>query len=131
MELTTTRESGCGSLRGLSWHGELASWDAQASSDQGVLRMEILPEPQLSHNGRDIALAARHPVPDPKLEQLGYVDQLLDTWAGGAGQGVEEARAVLEVIAAAYSSAAVGGEEVTLPFAGNRTATPLQLWRGG
>jgi predicted dehydrogenase len=115
----------------VSWRGELASWDAQASSDQGVLRLEILPEPQLSHNGRDVALAARHAVPDPRLEELGYVDQLLDTWAGGAGQSVEDARAVLEVIAAAYSSAGADGAEITLPFTGDRTATPMQLWREG
>ncbi len=37
---------------------------------------------------------------------------------------------MLEVICAAYRSAGSGGDEVTLPFDGDRTATPLQLWKG-
>lgn len=46
------------------------------------------------------------------------------------GQSLEDARLVLEIICAAYQSAGSGGDEVALPFAGNRELTPMQLWQG-
>ena len=42
----------------------------------------------------------------------------------------DAARDVLEVICAAYASAGDGGTEVPVPFAGDRTLTPMHLWRG-
>jgi hypothetical protein len=96
-----------------------------------VLRLELLPEVLLEHDGEPVALAARHQVPDPRVEQFGYVDQLLDLAAEDpTGQTVDQAREVLEVICAAYASAGAGGELVALPFTGDRDATPMQLWRG-
>lgn len=115
----------------VSWRGEHASWDAQAASDTGVLRLELLPEPLLEVDGVEVALTSRHDVPDPRIEQLGYVDQLLDAVAPTPkGQSVAAARDVLEVICAGYASAGAGGAEVPLPFTGDRDATPLQLWHG-
>lgn len=115
----------------VSWRGDEVVWDAQAASDTGVLRLELLPEMVLESNGEPVSVASRYDAPDPRIEQLGYVDQLLAI-AGGdeAGQSLDEARRVLEVICAASASAGRGGVEVALPFDGDRSATPLQLWRG-
>jgi predicted dehydrogenase len=115
----------------VSWTADEVAWDLQAASDTGVLRLELLPEVLLEHDGEPVALPTRHEVPDPRLEQLGYVDQLLDLVEGSdTGQTAAQGREVLEVICAAYASAAAGGDEVSLPFAGPRDATPMQLWRG-
>lgn len=123
--------SGLVSTLTVSWTAPEVAWDLQAASDTGVLRLELLPEVLLEHDGEPVALAARHQVPDPRVEQFGYVDQLLDLVAEDpAGQTVEQARDVLEVICAAYASAGAGGELVALPFTGDRDATPMQLWRG-
>ena len=116
----------------VSWRGDEVLWDAQAASGAGVLRLELLPELLLEADGEPVTVPSRYEVPDPRIEQLGYVDQLL-ALAGeddAAGQTVHAARQVLEVIVAAYSSAGRGGDEVGLPFDGDRSATPLQLWRG-
>lgn len=113
----------------VSWRSTDAHWDAQAASDDGVLRLELVPALLLEANGEPVALARRHDVPDERIELLGYVDQLLDLVAAGPGQSVEDARAVLEIVCAAYDSAGRGGAEVPLPFAGDRDATPTQLWR--
>ena len=115
----------------VSWRGDEVVWDAQAASDGGVLRLELLPEVLLEANGEPVPLPSRHEVADPRIEQLGYVDQLLDLVGDDeAGQRPAAARTVLEVICAGYASAGRGGAEVSLPFTGERTATPLQLWRG-
>jgi predicted dehydrogenase len=115
-----------------AWAGTEPHWELQAAGDRGVVRMELVPEIVVEADGEELALPGpRHAAADPTLERFGYVDQLLDMAAGGAGaQRPEQARQVLEVICAASASAAGGGSEVVLPFAGDRTATPLQLWRG-
>lgn len=116
----------------VSWTAEVPLWDVQAASDRGVLRIELLPEVLVEHDGDPVALSSRHDVVDPRLEQLGYVDQLLDLLGGepDRGQSLESARSVLEVICAAYRSAGLDGTEVTVPFDGDRHATPMSLWRG-
>jgi predicted dehydrogenase len=115
----------------VSWTSDQVVWDLQSASGTGVLRVELLPEILVEHNGEPIALPGpRHQVPDPRLEQFGYVDQLADLLGDApGGQDVHAARQVLEVICAAYASAGEGGSEVTLPFTGDRTRTPMQLWR--
>lgn len=129
----------------VSWVSEHTIWEAQAASDSGVLRLELLPEVLLEFGGEPVELSSRHPGVEPLLEQFGYVDQLLDLAAqdrGRPGQDAESARAVLEVICAAYASAGTArtragtggsgeiGDEVAIPFTGDRTRTPLSLWRG-
>lgn len=115
----------------VSWTSPEPTWDLQAAGDELVLRWELLPELRLEHNGDEVALASRFDAADPRLEQFGYVDQLLDTLgSAGVGQTVEQAVAVLEVICAAYASAGSGGSEVALPFTGDRSRTPMQHWRG-
>ncbi len=114
----------------VSWRSEVAQWDLQAAGDDGVLRLELLPEVTLEANGDRVGVPLRHDAPDPRLESLGYIDQLLDTAGGGPGQDLDAARAVLEVICAAYASAGRDGVEVDLPFTGDRARTPMELWRG-
>jgi predicted dehydrogenase len=115
----------------VSWTAPEVTWDLQAASDTGVLRLELLPEIALEHDGEPVQVPLRHDVADPRLEQLGYVDQLLDLVADDpVGQTMAAARQVLEVICAAYDSAGRDGAEVALPFSGDRGLTPLQLWRG-
>lgn len=148
-ELTTNRTDGADDLAevrirfgsGLiaeltvSWRADHGMWDAQAAGEGGVVRLELLPDVQLEVDGDPVPVLLRHSVPDPRLEQLGYVDQLLDVVASDpdgapAGQTLTDARRVLEVICAGYASAGDGGAEVPLPFTGDRSATPLLLWRG-
>ena len=115
----------------VSWVSTDTVWEAQAASDTGVLRLELLPEVRLEHDGEPVPVALSHPDADPSLEQFGYVDQLLDLVDGARekGQTVHAARHVLELICAAYRSAGTG-DEVPLPFDGDRTLTPMELWRG-
>ncbi|MHB1137434.1 MAG: Gfo/Idh/MocA family protein [Microthrixaceae bacterium] len=114
----------------VSWVSSDTVWEAQAASDTGVLRLELLPEVTLEHDGEPVPVALRHGG-EPSLEQFGYVDQLLDLVAeeDRPGQTVQAARDVLEVICAGYRSAG-RGEEVTLPLAEDLDLTPMQLWKG-
>ena len=134
-------ESGLIATIEVSWVSDHTVWEAQAASALGVLRMELLPEVRLEFSGEPVEVPLRHTGVEPMLEQFGYVDQLLDLVArdpNRPGQRVEAARDVLEVICAAYASAAsahdgVGdglGDEVTVPTAFDRTRTPMSLWRG-
>lgn len=117
----------------VSWTAPTPTWDVQAASAHGVLRIELLPDLLVEHDGEPVDVPTRHEAVDPRLEQLGYIDQLLDLLAGSddRGQSIDAARHVLEVICAAYLSAGRNGEATELPFAGDRTATPLELWRRG
>ncbi len=112
----------------VSWTASEPEWSVQAASPRGVLRVELLPEVVLEHDGEPIAVGSRHRVPDPRLEQMGYVDQLLDLVAGRPGQDLHAAREVLDVICGAYASAGSDGERVPLPFGGDRRLTPRELW---
>ncbi len=114
----------------VSWTAPEVAWDLQAAAPDGVLRLEVLPEVLLEHDGEPVAVADRHEVADPRVERLGYVDQLIDLMSDEpVGQDLRAARHVLEVICAAYSSAAQSGSEVALPFEGDRSLTPMQHWR--
>ncbi len=126
-------ESGLRASIEISWVSEFTVWEAQASSETGVLRIELIPEVLLEHNGDSVAIALRHPQADATLEQFGYVDQLLDLISldpNRPGQTAEQARTILEIICASYQSARHQGNEVQLPFNGDRSLTPMQLWKG-
>jgi hypothetical protein len=111
-----------------------AVWDAQASSDDGVVRAEIMPLTSLEHNGEPIVLpTVAHAMTE--LERFGYINQLAAcaaSMADGAGLFMDArfGRFVLDVVCAAYASASRAGEAVAVPFAGPRDRTPHQLWRG-
>ncbi len=116
----------------VSWTAQDPYWGAQAASDSGVLRIELVPEPSLEFNGEPVPIPLRHQTPDSRIESMGYVDQLLDLVSDqdhGRGQSAVAARDVLEVICAGYASAGVGGTEIPLPFAGDRTVLPIRHWR--
>jgi predicted dehydrogenase len=126
-------ESGLRASIEISWVSEFTVWEAQASSETGVLRIELIPEVVLEHNGEPVAIALQHPQADPTLEQFGYVDQLLDLISldpNRPGQTADQARTILEIICASYQSAGQEGNEVHLPFEGDRSLTPMQLWKG-
>ena len=134
-EVMVTYASGLEARVESSWqHGPLPLWDAQLASASGVLRAELLPDPQLEHNGDAVDLP---PVstPVPQIEQFGYLAQMR-ALASDVEHGTTPlmsasfGRFVLDVVCAAYRSAGRDGAPETLPFSGARDRTPLQLWRG-
>lgn len=121
----------------VSWTATDVEWSIQAAAADGVIRVELSPGMLVELDGEPVPIVELHDgLADPVLERMGYVGQLRDMAAGVngdvavAGQTPEAARAVLEVICAAYASAGAGGEEVAVPFTGDRCLTPMQLWRG-
>lgn len=118
----------------VSWRETDAVWDFQAASDQGVVFLELLPEPTLERSGEPVDLGT--PPPDdeaPQLHALGYVEQLRDArrmWQDGRGSTVSDVyvgRDCLEVVCAASTAARTGTEE-PLPFTGPRDRPPIELW---
>lgn len=111
------------------------TWEFQAASDTGVVRLELTPMLYLERNGDPVALPAprRSLTGIPQLDQYGYVGQLEAVQAGldgDAGQTVDvsHGRTVTEVICAAYSSARDGGSVIALPFAGPTGRSAMALW---
>ena len=122
----------------LSWGpaGSATEWSAQMANDSGAVRVEFRPEATVEVDGRgvDLPRVADGSV-DPRVYDLGYLAQIEGFGAVLAGRGGRVCpagfgRAVLEIICAAYASAADDGGAVELPFNGRRDLTPLQLWRG-
>ena len=118
-----------------SWRGaDTPTWDAQASSPSGVVRLELLPEVRLERDGEGVDLPAAPDGVVPQLYELGYLDQL-STFADDVRAGRPPAlgaafgRDVLDAVCGAYQSAGQAGEWVALPFAGPRDRTPIELWR--
>jgi myo-inositol 2-dehydrogenase / D-chiro-inositol 1-dehydrogenase len=118
-----------------SWRaGPTPHWDAQVASATGVLRAELLPEPDLEVDGTPVPLPeVTQPV--AAIEQYGYVDQFLSYLADlSVGRtpfmDARFGRSVLDVVCAAYASAR-SGDAVPVPFEGRRDLTPLQLWKAG
>lgn len=117
-----------------SWRAAAPSWDAQAASSDGALRLELVPTPTVEVNG----VALRLPAPpagivSPQLHHLGYTAQLATVTADvEAGRpplcGPTFGRLVLEIVSAAYTAAG-RGEPVDVPFSGRRDRTPHSLWR--
>ena len=128
-------ESGLVASVEVSWRASDPVWDLQAASDDGVVRLELLPDVALEVSGEPVVLSSaaadgEHP---PQLDQFGYVTQLREAelaWRGGpvGVSDVHLGRQVLEVVCAAAVSARDGGE-VPLPYDGPRDRTPIELWR--
>ncbi len=120
-----------------SWRGgDTPQWDAQASSPEGVVRLELIPELRLERNGTEVTLPGIPEGVPRQLEELGYLPQIeafaLDVRDGRTPElGAAFGRSILDLTCAAYWSAGTGGEWVPLPFTGPRDRTPLELWRGG
>ena len=117
-----------------SWQsGPEPLWDAQVSSATGVLRAEMLPVPSLERNGEPIPLPPAG-ASIAAAEQYGYVGQLralVDDVAHRRRPMMDASfgRDVLDVVCAAYLSAGHESAPVSVPFAGQRTLSPLELWR--
>jgi myo-inositol 2-dehydrogenase / D-chiro-inositol 1-dehydrogenase len=118
-----------------SWRGaDTPQWDVQVASATGVLRAELQPAPILEHDGEPVELPPGRPELGG-LEWAGYLGQVaafIDDIDSGSTPFMDArfGRTVLEVTCAAYWSAGQDGTEVSLPFAGPRDQTPLQLWHG-
>jgi predicted dehydrogenase len=114
-----------------TWTHPDAVWDIQVSSDHGVVRTELLPQPTIEHNGDSVTLPATRADIAPQLEQLGYIEQMrmLRDVVNGTPSPIDArfGRRVLDVICAAYAAAG-RGQQVPLPFSGSRDSTPHQLW---
>ena len=116
-----------------SWsYGPDPIWDVQLSSPTGVLRLELFPEPSLEHNGEPVRLPTST-APLPFIEQFGYMGQLrefITDLADGSTPFMDAAfgRMILDIVCAAYQSAGRDGAAEQVPFDGDRTKTPLQLW---
>lgn len=134
-ELSVAFDSGLVARIITSWRHSSPTWDAQVSSPDGVVRLELLPELLLERNGVTVPLPAAPEGVVPQLDELGYLRQMesfIDDIEGGRAPSVGPAfgRRVLDVVCAAYASAGRGGPWVDLPFDGPRNLTPLELWRG-
>ena len=112
----------------VSWTAPDPEWSVQAASDTGVLRLELFPDVAVEANGEPVALIDRHPgAADPALERFGYIDQLLDVdGAQTIEDGAHGARGHLRGL----RIGGCGQRRGPLPFAGDRTRMPMQLWRG-
>lgn len=133
-ELTMEFDSGLRARIEVAWNEATPIWDIQAASDTGVVRAELLPEALLEMNGEPVEMPITHAaVSDPpQLAQLGYVDQLKDCAAGFRHDGTplpgpDLGLRSLEVVMAAYASAADGGTAVPIPFVGPRNKTPYEI----
>lgn len=118
-----------------SWREPNPTWDAQVSSPDGVVHLELVPAVRLERNGVEVRLP---PIPDGvpvQLEEMGYLAQI-EAFATDLSErrmpemGAAFGRSVLDVVCAAYLSAGRGSAWVDLPYAGPRDRTPLELWRG-
>lgn len=107
-------------------------WDLQVSSETGVLRIDFWPEPTLERNGEPVRLPPPRTAV-PLLEHLGYLNQFR-AFAHDSSTGsrplmdAEFGRLILDIICCAYQSAGRDGAGQSMPFSGDRTKTPLQLW---
>lgn len=119
----------------VTWRAAASVWEAQTASPTGAVRLELVPEPRVELNGATLPLPVTPPgLPSATLHHLGYLGQLAslatDTDAGRRPRcSPAFGRTVLDVICAAYASAATGRPE-PVPFTGPRDRTPHQLWRG-
>lgn len=117
----------------VGWNpGQPASWDLQASSASGVLRVEFFPTPSLERNGDPVPLPRAGDGPSLATD-FGYATQLARFWTTvRTGRPVpvtsRVGRAVLEVVCAAHWSAGHGAVDVPLPFSGPTDRTPHQLF---
>jgi predicted dehydrogenase len=132
--MTLAFDSGLRAQVRATWRAPAPTWDAQAASAKGAVRLELVPHPSVELNGAPVELPMPPPgLASPQLHHLGYVGQLealtADIDAGRSPTpGARLGQHVLDIVCAAYASARTGQEE-PIPFTGRRDRTPLQLWR--
>jgi predicted dehydrogenase len=118
-----------------TWRAAAPTWDAQAASATGAVRLELVPDASVELNGAPLRVP---PAPgtavSPQLHHLGYIGQL-EALAADVGSGrpprssAALGRLVLEVVCAAYEAARTG-DRTPLPYAGPRDLTPHEIWQG-
>ncbi len=134
--LTLAFDSGLRAEVRATWRAPAPTWEAQAASPKGAVRLELVPHPSVEVDGAPVVLPSPPPgLASSQLYHLGYVAQLEALTADiDAGRqptpGPQLGRHVLDIVCAAYLSARTGREE-PVPFTGPRDRTPLQLWRDG
>lgn len=117
-----------------SWQGEdVAHWDLQVASARAALRLELLPDVTLERNGDPVVLPSVSG-PHPFIEQLGYVNQLrlaatAFSQAEAPPSDARFGRWIMEIVCAAYVSAARDAAAIAVPSGCDRHKTPWQLWR--
>lgn len=132
--VTLTFDTGLRAQVRATWRAAAPVWDAQAASKDGAVRLELVPDPTVEVNGVALRLPPAPPrLVSPQLHHLGYVAQL-ETFAADMEAerppacGPAFGRLVLDIVCAAYTSAARGRPEA-VPFTGRRDRTPHSLWR--
>lgn len=115
----------------MAWSPTNVEWGMQIASPTGVLRFELFPNYLLEHNGVEVAVPQPPKGVEPTMWNFGYHQQL-QSWLGDGSscQSLDDAAITTEVIMAAYQSAGLDGKRVSVPFSGDRTLTPMQLWKG-
>lgn len=124
----------------VSWRESSARAGARAEGDDAVLEMHLEPESRLvlRRGGAEERLpwiGSGRSSTAGYAAKMGYM-QLLEAFVAAFRSGAEprpdvsEGRAILEMTCAAYASAGRGGDEIALPFTGDRRKTPYQHWRG-
>jgi predicted dehydrogenase len=132
--VTVTFERALRAAIRVTWRAAAPAWDAQTASPTGAVRIELVPEPRVELNGAALPLPVSPPgLASPQLHNLGYLGPLAaldaDTAAGRQPRcGPAFGRTVLDVVCAAYASAASGRPE-PIPFTGSRDSSPIDLWR--
>ncbi len=142
-------DSGLTALVEASWCEAQPTWDLEAASDGGTVRLELMPHLLLERNGEGVETAVPPETRSggqprsrtragsrdgpPQVRAYGYTGQLQAAITSTRSArpmpvGVDLGREILDVVCAAYASASTGGDTVSLPFAGPRDRTPLQLW---
>lgn len=133
-DVRLTFESGLVAHVVSSWRGtDVPSWDVQASWDDDVVRAEYFPTLALEHNGEVVAVP-RGTSSIPFISDLGYEAQLralIDDLARGETPFMDArfGRWILEIVCAAYVSAANDAAPVPVPSGCDRHRSPVRLWK--
>lgn len=134
-QVTLEFASGMSAGVDVSWRETEPTWNMQAASERGVVYLELLPQLHLERSGEAVELQRpSEPAAPPQLDDFGYVDQIcevvyaLRAERAVATSSVHLGRQALEIVCAAATSAAAGGGRVSLPFAGPRDRSPIELF---
>ncbi len=104
----------------VSWRASITRWDTEIASASGAGRIDWFDTPTVTCNGDDATPQRRGPDGiDPFLETFGYIGQVQGFVNALAGRGgavcpLGFGRRVLQVVVAAYDSAARGSDPVAL-----------------
>ena len=106
-------------------------WDLQVAGTNGVVRLDMDPEPTLEVDGAAVPVPRTAPADVQPLEDVGLTPMLKTLWADVAAgrptvMNAAFGRDVLDIVSAANWSSG-SGAPAPLPFAGPRDLTPIAL----